>query len=361
MWPSLDSATKAALANLLAGANPNEIPQAVLTAAQEKDSALLAGIAAYRRHPWVREMPDPPEIWREGDSCIRDFGGGGTALLFVPSLVNRATILDLAPGRSMMRFFAQSGRRTLLLDWGWPGPVERGFGLAQYVARLDRAIAALTAPVILIGYCMGGLLALAAAQHPPARIAGLGVLATPWDFHAGAPGRAAAVAQLLPLLEPAMELTGTLPIDGLQTLFTLLDPFGVGDKYRRFATLDQASARAAGFVAVEDWLNDGIPLAAPVVREVLGEWYGENRPARGEWRIAGRAIEPDGLRLPSFVAIPLRDRIVPPESAEPLVVALQGATVIRPAAGHVGMVAGTGAASALWRPLLEWVQRLDKS
>lgn len=361
LWPSLDSATKAALENLLAGANPGEIPQAVLTAVLENDSALLAGIAAYRRHPWVRDMPDPVEIWREGDSCIRDFGGGGAALLFVPSLVNRASVLDLAPGQSMMRHFAESGRRTLLLDWGWPGPVERGFGLAEYVARLNRAIAAQPAPVILIGYCMGGLLALAAAQHAPVRIAGLGMLATPWDFHAGAVGRAVAVAQLLPLLEPAMALTGTLPIDGLQTLFTLLDPFGVGDKYRRFGRRDQTSARAASFVAVEDWLNDGVPLAAPVAREVLGGWYGENRPARGEWRIAGTAIRPQDLGLPSFVAIPARDRIVPPESAEPLAVALPDATVIHPAAGHVGMVAGTGAARALWQSLLEWVQRLDKS
>ena len=114
-------------------------------------------------------------------------------------------------------------------------------------------------------------------------------------------------------------------------------------------------------MAVEDWLNDGVPLAAPVAREVLGEWYGENRPARGEWRIAGTAIRPQDLRLPSLVAIPARDRIVPPESAEPLAVALPDATVIRPVAGHVGMVAGASAERALWHPLLEWVQRLDKS
>ncbi len=361
VWPSLDSTTKAALANLLAGANPGEIPPAVLTAALEKDRALLAGIAAYRRHPWLRDLPDPPEIWREGDTRLLDFGGTGAPLLFVPSLVNRATVLDLAPGQSMMRFFAASGCRTLLLDWGWPGPRERGFGLADYVARLGRAVAAQPAPVILVGYCMGGLLALAAAQHTPTGLAGLGLLATPWDFHAGTIGRPEAVAQLLPLLEPAMELTGTVPIDGLQTLFTLLDPFGVGDKYRRFGKLDQTSARAAAFVAVEDWLNDGVPLAAPVAREVLGGWYGENRPANGAWRIAGHAVRPENLRLPSFVAIPARDRIVPPESAEPLAAALPDATVIRPAAGHVGMVAGTGAASALWHPLLEWVQRLDKS
>ena len=357
LWPAISPA----LADLLGGVNQAALPQAVLTAALEKDSALLAGIAAYRRHSWVRDLADPPETWREGDTRLLDFGGSGAVLLFVPSLVNRASVLDLAPGQSMMRFFAGSGRRSLLLDWGWPGPVERGFGLGDYIGRLDRAIAALAGPVILVGYCMGGLLALAAALRQPGKVSALALLATPWDFHAGTDGRAEAVARLLPLLEPAMELTGTLPIDGLQTLFTLLDPFGVGDKYRRFGKLDQASARAASFVAVEDWLNDGVPLAAPVAREVLGGWYGENGPARGEWRAGGAAIRPSALRLPSFVAIPARDRIVPPESAEPLALAIPGATIIRPAAGHVGMVAGSSAARVLWQPLLEWVQRLDKS
>ena len=357
LWPAISPA----LAELLGGVNQSALPQAVLTAALEKDSALLAGVAAYRRHPWTRDLADPPEIWREGDTRLLDFGGTGTPLLFVPSLVNRASVLDLGPGQSMMRFFAGAGRRTLLLDWGWPGLVERGFGLADYIARLERAIAACAAPVILVGYCMGGLLALAAAQRLPDRIAALGLLATPWDFHAGTEGRAEALARLLPLLEPAMALTGTLPIDGLQILFTLLDPFGVGDKYRRFGRLDQTSPRAASFVAVEDWLNDGVPLAAPVAREVLGGWYGENRPVRSAWRIDDQPMRPEELRLPSFIAIPARDRIVPPESAEPLALAMPDATVIRPAAGHVGMVAGTGAARALWQPLLEWVRRLDKT
>jgi polyhydroxyalkanoate synthase len=357
LWPAISPA----LAELLGGVNPRALPQAVLTAALEKDSALLAGIAAYRRHSWVRDLVDPPETWREGDTRMLDFGGDGTPLLFVPSLVNRASVLDLTPGQSMMRHFAGAGRRTLLLDWGWPGTLERGFALADYIARLERAIASVGTPVILAGYCMGGLLALVASQSMKTQVAALALLATPWDFHAGAVGRAEAVARLLPLLEPAMQLTGTVPIDGLQTLFTLLDPFGVGDKYRRFGKLDQASARAASFVAVEDWLNDGVPLAALVAREVLGGWYGENRPARGAWLVAGAAVRPEDLRLPSFVAIPARDRIVPPESAEPLALAIPDATIIRPAAGHVGMVAGTSAARALWQPLLEWVQRLDKS
>jgi poly(3-hydroxyalkanoate) synthetase len=141
-------------------------------------------------------------------------------------------------------------------------------------------------------------------------------------------------------------------------LFALLDPFGVVDKYRAFGRLAQESDRARQFVALEDWLNDGVPLAAPVARECLTSWYGANTPGRGTWRVAGLPVDPRRLDLPAFVAVPGRDRIVPPESARPLFALIPGATLHTPASGHIGMAAGSGAETALWRPLLDWVRGL---
>ena len=131
---------------------------------------------------------------------------------------------------------------------------------------------------MLVGYCMGGLLALAAALRRPDRVAALGLLATPWDFHASPEdaARSRSAAALLPALEPLMQATGTLPVDVIQALFAGLDPWGIPRKFRAFARLDPASPRAELFVALEDWLNDGVPLAAPVARETLGGWYGAN-------------------------------------------------------------------------------------
>ena len=135
------------------------------------DPALIAGIAAYRRHPWQRDMADPPIIWQEGGSTLLDYGrAADPVILFVPSLVNRAYVLDLAPGCSMMRWLAMQGVRPLLLDWGWPGPLERRFSLTDYIAgRLERALLAVGQPVVLAGYCMGGLLTLAAAGRGAAQ------------------------------------------------------------------------------------------------------------------------------------------------------------------------------------------------
>ena len=247
----------------------------------------------------------------------------------------------------------------LLLEWGWPGEAERGFTLTDYVAgRLERALVAVGAPVVLVGYCMGGLLALAAAQRRPELVRGLGLLAVPWDFHAVEAQAARGLGQLVPLLEPLMAVTQRLPIDAIQTLFAMMDPGGIAAKYAGFARVDQDSARARQFVAIEDWLNDGVPLAAAVARECLGGWYGENTPARGVWRVAGEAVDPRRVRVPAFVAVPGRDRIVPPESALPLAGLIDGAVLHQPAAGHVGMVAGASAERVLWAPLQDWIAAL---
>src|SRR5262249_14452457 len=104
------------------------------------------------------------------------------------------------------------------------------------------------------------------------------------------------------------------------------------------------------------WLNDGIPLAAPVARECLAGWYGANAPAAGTWRVAGQKVTPAALRLPAFVAVPGRDRIVPPESAKPMADLIPGAVLHEPKAGHIGMAAGATAEAALWRPLLAWIE-----
>lgn len=343
------------------GHRAEDFSAAVLMRLARADRAMIAGVAAYRRHPFMREMADPPAIWAEGGSRLLDFGGEGPSVLFVPSLVNRAYVLDLTPERSLMRWLPGQGFRTMLLDWGWPGEAERNFTLTDYVAgRLERALMAAPGPVVLAGYCMGGLLALAAALRRPDRVRALALLATPWDFHAGpdGPRRARTAAALVPGLEALMEPTGALTVDTIQTLFAMLDPFGIAQKFRAFARLRLESERAALFVALEDWLNDGIPLPAPVARQCLAGWYGRNEPGRLAWRIAGQVIDPAAWSGPAFAGIPERDRIVPPESARAAAARLRHGLLHIAAGGHIGMVAGTGAEAALWRPLCAWLRSL---
>ena len=350
----------------LAPVAPEDFSAALRRAIADQQRALLAGIQAYRAHPYRRTLADPPCLWTEGSSRLLDYGAvdkrGRAAwpVLVVPSLINRAYVLDLMADRSLLRWLARQGLRPLLLDWGPPGPVEREFALEDYVAgRLERALERVLGedkrPPLVLGYCMGGVLALALALRRRAALSGLLLLATPWDFHAGPAAQGPLLSGAADGLGPLMEALGELPVDAIQGLFAGLDPMLAQRKFSAFAKLPPDSPRAAAFVALEDWLNDGVPLAAPVARECLKDWYGANVTGRGVWRIAGQTVNPEQLDLPTLCVIPSRDRIVPPGSAAALARALPNSSLLEPPLGHIGMVVSTRARDLVWRPMADWI------
>lgn len=334
--------------------------------ARRRVDSFLTGMEAYRGHAYQRSMPPAPCIWREGTTRLLDYGvfAGGAphrgTILVIPSLINRYYVLDLDTGASIVRYLAEAGFRPLVIDWDAPGATERDFTLSDYIAgRLDRALdAALETaggPVSLLGYCMGGLLATALAQRRGTDIGAMALLATPWDFHADTGGPPPLLTPMAPWISEYLKTAGDMPVDMLQGLFFALDPMQGWNKFRRFAGSSPDSPSARQFVALEDWANDGVALAGPVARECLLGWYVENTPARGEWRIAGRPVRAEEVTCPALVVVPARDRIVPPKSARALAVALPNADTLTPPSGHVGMVVGARAETALWGPLTAWL------
>jgi polyhydroxyalkanoate synthase len=364
-WPVWNPAlaeSARALEAALAGVPPDSWARALDAEVRRRAGELIDGILKYRRHPYRRAAIDPPPVWSEGTTALRDYGVGkaGRPVLVVPSLVNRAYVLDLMEERSFLRFLAARGYRPLLVDWDRPGDLERTFSLTDYVAgrleaALDAALERAGGPVTVVGYCMGGLLALSLAERRPRDVANLVLLAAPWDFHR----EAGAMQGMMPAVSHAgsllIEAMGELPVDYLQSLFFGLDPYLGARKYRAFARLDPDSPEARDFVAVEDWANDGVPLAGAVARDCLFGWYGANTPAGGLWRIAGRPVEPRRVEQPTLVVVPARDRIVPPGSAAALAEVMPNATTLRPPIGHVGMMVARDAERRAWLPIAEWL------
>ena len=66
-------------------------------------------------------------------------------------------------------------------------------------------------------------------------------------------------------------------------------------------------------------------------------------------------VDPAAFTKPALVLVPEKDRIVPPLSAEALGQALPDATIEMLPFGHIGMVAGARAKSAVWEPLAAWL------
>lgn len=272
----------------------------------------------------------------------------------MPSLVNKSYILDLNSQGSFCRSLAEQGLVPYLVDWGEPGAEEAEFGLADYVARLGDMLDAVLeeqdghdARISVVGYCMGGLLALPLAIARQDRIGKLVLMAMPWDFHSSkAPGPNAS-RMLVDACEPVLSMCGKLPVDCVQAMFAAIDPLNAFRKFQYFARLDPSSGKARQFVALEDWLNDGVSLTARVARETLGGWYAENRTAALNWEIGGNRINPADYRGETLVVIPKSDRIVPPESALAITELLEDVRLLRPALGHIGMMTGRRAVD-LW-------------
>ena len=97
------------LAAEAASHSPENLAKAVEEEVRRRWGLLTQGIEAYRTHPYRRNLVPPAEIWREGTSRLLDYSPAAAAapvVLVVPSLINRAYVLDLTAERSLMRFLA---------------------------------------------------------------------------------------------------------------------------------------------------------------------------------------------------------------------------------------------------------------
>lgn len=306
---------------------------------QARMRAVLAGVRAYQQHPYVRRLPEPPIAARLGAARLLDYGGSGPPVLFVPSLINPPTVLDLSEGNSLLRWLAAQGVRPLLIDWGSPGERERRLSIQGYVEeRLVPLQKAVGEPVSVVGYCLGGTMALAAAAIvPPRRLV---LLATPWRFDRYAADARDAVAQHWRSVAPAAAALGAVPMEMIQPMFWRLDPQATAAKYERLARMPPGGSAAAAFVALEDWANDGPPLSLPAARQLFDDFYAGKVPA---------GVDPGALDLPILNLVAARDRIVPPEAAPEVGVRRDID------AGHVGMVVGSRGPALVWEPLRDFL------
>lgn len=346
---------------------PKAFLDALTRCGQQRLSEFSKGVTAYQHHPYKRDVPQPP-LWSGTKVCpVLDYGGlsggasDGQPVLVVPSLINKSYVLDLFEDRSFMRALAAQGLHAYLLDWTAEDAAPSDASLTHYIE--DILVPVLTdlkkahgAPAALAGYCMGGTLAVAPAAQHPDLVSSLVLLAAPWDFHQDSDGLRHWLSLSRSMLEAAIQSQGGASVDLLQSLFSGLDPTLVGRKFRSFAEMDPESEAAQRFVVLEDWLNDGVPLAGPSAQECLLDWYLDNTPMRGAWEIAGQSVQPTDILCPTLAVIPARDRIVPPKSAESLARSIPGADVQSVALGHIGMMTGRRAAKEVYEPVAEWIK-----
>jgi polyhydroxyalkanoate synthase len=315
----------------------------------ERQAAALVGLSAYQQAPRPKGMPPLPARFRRGRARLRDAGGTGRPVVLIPSLINPPSVLDLASDRSLVRWLAGQGCHAWLLDWGAPTPAERDLDLAGHVEQLLLPLLTkLDEPPVLVGYCLGGTLAMAAAAAAGA--AGCAMIAAPWHFSGYGDARTA-MAQHWATAKPACEMLGLLPMEVLQSGFWRLDPGRTISKFEAFGRMDPTSEAAQSFVRLEDWANAGAPLTLAAGRDLFERLVQRDEPGAGAWQVAGQRVCPATLPCPAIEFVSLTDRIVPAATAA----GLRERHDI--GAGHVGMMIGSRARQQLWDPLASWIHR----
>ncbi|PZO88443.1 MAG: poly-beta-hydroxybutyrate polymerase [Micavibrio aeruginosavorus] len=323
------------------------------------------GIQKYQKHPFKRDMPELDIVWSDGEARLfhaapekKKFAN---PVFLIPSMVNGSEILDLLPGRSLLRFLADEGYDAYLLDWGQAAQ-DQGQATfdAAVVQRLIPAIEAAGSPVLLLGYCMGGLFAAAVASLRPDLVRGCVMLATPWNFHDTAGALKARLSIMKPMAIPYMTQYARLPESWMQAVFATLDPESSIKKFASFAAMTDEGEAAEMFVAVEDWLNEGVDLPAGIARTCMDEWYERNEPFDGTWTVCGSVIRAQDIKAPTFVIAAKGDKIVPPDSAMAFAQQRAKCDTLLYNGGHISLIAGARAKDEVWRRLSEWFAMQQK-
>lgn len=308
----------------------------------------LAGLRAYEvaeRGPSRAPMPKAALV---GGASLRDHGGTGPVAILIPSLINPQRILDLDRQCSLAEAVKAMGRRVLLLDWG--AATERtGHSVSSHVESiLVPLLRQIAEPAALIGYCLGGTMAIAAANLVP--VERVITIASPWHFSAYPDRSRAALQSLWSQSKAPASLLGVLPIEVLQAAFWSLDPLRMVSKFADFAKLDPGSAKARRFVALEDWANDGEPLPFAAAEELIERMFGADLPGSGNWQVGGQMVI-ESLPIPVLNLTARHDSIAPAATAP------SGRSLQIPA-GHVGMVVGS-ASHSLHEALAEMLGSSD--
>lgn len=317
---------------------------------------VLEGLRRYQQAPAAPAMPPFAVAAQRGDTRLLHVGGpaDGPPLVLLPSLINAPAVVDLSPDRSLVRFLAAQGFNTWLVDWGPMTGRERRLGMAGLVsARLLPLLESVPGRINLVGYCVGGTLAIAGARLLGGRLARLALIAAPWHFDGFSPEARLRAIELYQAIRPIGESLGALPISLLNPLFWSLDEQSVVNKFATLSRRPAGDPHIQWFARVEDWANSGAPLTNSVAKDLFVKGYGADRIGKGQWRVRGQAIRPQDIAAPILDIGALTDRIVPPEAR----LRLPHIERLGVPSGHVGMVVGSAAPEHLWQPLSNWLMR----
>jgi polyhydroxyalkanoate synthase len=302
----------------------------------------------HRENKWrlLRYRPRPDE---QGGIAF------ATPVLLVPSLINRHYVMDLLPGKSMAEDLVKAGHDVYCIDWGTPGDEDRYLTFDdvcdRYLGRAIRHVASRSprGKAHVLGYCLGGTLAVIHAAAHKERIASLLLLAAPVTF--ADDGLLARWTQSDGFrVGDIVEAFGNVPWQLMQGAFHLLRP--TLPLAKAVSLIDRAANDEFldGFLALETWGNDNVSFPGRCYERYIEELYRGDALAKGTFTLSGRPARLEAIDQPTMCVVFQHDNIVPAASASTLLdrIASTDKTLLELPGGHVGAVVSRSAQKKLW-------------
>ncbi len=287
-------------------------------------------------------------------------------LFMVFAIMNRPHVLDLRPGHSFVEYMLQRGHDLYLLDWGAPGPEDSGLKFDDYTLDyLPRAIRKLKAvsgadTFSMLGWCLGALIStMYAALRPDDGLKNLVLLTAPLDFSdktAGGFSRWTSNPAFNP--DRIVDAFGNVPGEMIDYGAKALKPVEnfIGSYLNLWDNIANPKV-VESWHAMNTWVRDIIPMAGGAYRQLITEFYKENRLMTGKLSLRGEPVDLAKLTANVLNVIAEADHITPPCQSEGIMGKI-GSTdkeLFRVKGGHIGIMAGSGAEKATWPHVEQWL------
>ncbi len=284
-------------------------------------------------------------------------------LLVVYALINRETMLDLQPGRSVVQTFLDNGLEVYMVDWGYPTRKDQFLTIDDHVCGYMNNMVDFILKkhglrcVNLMGICMGGTFSVIYAALYPHKINNLVTTVTPANFDTDKgllhiwmkQTRAYAMA----------DTYGNMPGDVMNLGFLLLNPARLMiDKYVGFMENMDNKDFVENFVRMEKWIFDSPDVPRATFRQFVLDCYQKNLLIQSQLQIDGRQVNLQNITMPLMNFYGKYDHLVPPEACAPLsqAVGSQDVTDICLDTGHIGIYVSSKCQREFAPAILRWLQ-----
>ena len=290
-----------------------------------------------------------------------------TPLLVTYALINRETMLDLQPGRSVVERFLAAGIDLYMIDWGYPTRKDRFLGFDDHInGYMDNIVDFIrekhaVEKINLMGICMGGTFSVIYSALHPDKIKNLVTTVTPTNFDTKK-GLLHVWMEHLDV-DRVVDTYGNLPADMMNLGFLLLNPARLMiDKYVGFMENMDNKQFVENFVRMEKWIFDSPDLPGEVFRQFIKDCYQGNKLIQSKLEVDGNRVDLKKLTMPLLNIYGKYDHLVPPEACEKLVKHV-GSTDTEDLCldtGHIGIYVSSKFQEAFAPKIAGWLKERDQ-